>query len=345
MRQNNMYNIPYFLENWCSKEGLSVKENFSYLYTRETANFIAIVGTLYVNLPKLNVVGSIYENIPQHRIAESFLIDTMNDLNLVYSEVHAILWLLENLEPSKYTVEQLYRTLCNWDIFGNLEDEYVKDWLRWLVDVTTMSQKWYDVLTYAPSNKQKIKTLADQRSIEHKIENKTIPRLYINIGASGSGKSTSSNALLNSDPTIFYYSRDDLLLKHFKDKFPEITDPFELYSACWKASTENKQFDKDVFALFQQLIADRRSIIVDNTNVNVTTRAKFIDEANKAGYLVVAVMHPITLRELLKRRKLRPDKTVPFSAVASQYGRIEQPWPNIEVECITNCFEVDTLTK
>ncbi len=305
-----------------------LKEPATYSFTRDTANFIAIVSALYENLPRLQLAGTLYENIPPHRIAESFLVDCADQLLLVNEEIHAILWLYENLDPQKHTVEEIFRTLWSWPILGCNCDEYIKDWLLWLIDNTSKSAKWYQVLSYVPSNKLRIAQIADEKIASTKV--KSAPSLYINIGASGSGKSTSSASRVETGAV--YYSRDDLLLKHFSDKFPEIKDPFELYSACWKASTANKQFDKDTFVYFKSLLEANKSVVVDNTNVSVATRAKFIEEANKAGYNIYAVMHYISLRELLKRRKLRPDKTVPFSAVTSQYARIEQPWLVTEVE-------------
>lgn len=324
--------IVALLDEWCKKENLSYA-GFSSNHYPETANFVAIVSVLYHNLPLVDTSDTIYADVPTHRIAECFLVDARESLNLCNSEIHAILWLLENLSITKHTKYELSLCLSNWSVFGDDQDDYVRDWLLWLITTTTNDETWLSYLTEPATDKERIRHLANTKTIDKKLT--SAPRMFINIGASGSGKSTVCKALSEKYSDLFYFSRDDLLLKRFECMFPNTTDPHELYSLCWEISTKTKQFDKDVFSLFQSVLSRKQNIIVDNTNVSRQSRAKFVTDTNAAEYITAAVLFPITLRELLKRRKQRGDKTIPYSAVVSQYSRIQQPWPNVEFDIVT----------
>lgn len=332
-------NIVTILEEWCGKENLN-HGGFSTNHYNETTNFIAVVSVLYHNLPLIDTTDTIYSSIPTNRLAECFLVDERSSLNLCDSEIHAILWLLENISISKHTRYDLSMCLGNWSIFGDYDDEYVRDWLLWLITTTTNDEIWLSYLKDGVSDKERIRQLANIKTIDKKLT--TAPKMFINIGASGSGKSTVCKLLSEKYNDLFYFSRDDLLVKRFECMFPNTTDPHQLYSLCWEVSTQTKQFDKDVFKLFQDVLSRKQNIIVDNTNVSRQSRAKFVTDPNAAEYITAAVLFPITLRELLKRRKQRGDKTIPFSAVTTQYSRIQQPWPNVEFDIITFA---DTLKK
>ncbi len=74
--------------------------------------------------------------------------------------------------------------------------------------------------------------------------------------------------------------------------------------------------------LFKQLISDRKSIVVDNTNLTRKDRARYIEPAISAGYRIVGIELKTQLSEALRRNKSRPNR-VPEAAIKRQSKQVE----------------------
>ena len=76
----------------------------------------------------------------------------------------------------------------------------------------------------------------------------------------------------------------------------------------------------------QTAIAARKNCIVDNTNVSVAERAKFIETGKSAGYRIVGYYMRSKIDECLKRNALRSGKMrIPDAGVIGRAAQLELP--------------------
>lgn len=157
--------------------------------------------------------------------------------------------------------------------------------------------------------------------IDFELNNGNKPVMFVPVGASGTGKTTYLKALKQAFPEldIQHYSWD--LLRHEWYNKDDYADAF-------KKSTEDKQFGSRVREVFRDLIRQKKSVYVDNTNLTRKSRAQFLKQARQAGYHVVAIDMPADVEELVARQETRGDKKVPEEAVRNQFSRIQPPTTN-----------------
>jgi predicted kinase len=75
---------------------------------------------------------------------------------------------------------------------------------------------------------------------------------------------------------------------------------------------------------FAECLREKRSFVVDNTNVKAVDRARYIDAARGAGYRVVGYFLEASLKDAIRRNKLRAGKArVPVPAIAGALKRLE----------------------
>jgi len=75
---------------------------------------------------------------------------------------------------------------------------------------------------------------------------------------------------------------------------------------------------------FAECLRENRSFVVDNTNVKVVDRARYIAAARAAGYRVVGYFLESSLKDALRRNKQRAGKAkVPAPAIAAAFKRLE----------------------
>jgi predicted kinase len=75
---------------------------------------------------------------------------------------------------------------------------------------------------------------------------------------------------------------------------------------------------------FEKCLRDRRSFVVDNTNVKAADRARYIAAARAAGYRVIGYFLESTLKDAIRRNGLRAGKAkVPVPAIAGALKRVE----------------------
>lgn len=142
------------------------------------------------------------------------------------------------------------------------------------------------------------------------------PVMYIPIAPSGAGKSTYLAKLRETIPDINVFSLDAL-----RHEWYDAND----YTKAYEGSVADKSFEAKANARFHAQVKERRSMYIDNTNLSARRRKMYLEAARKNGYKTVAVLMPISLDVLLKRRTSRPDKTIPESAVRQHYNSLQAP--------------------
>jgi predicted kinase len=146
------------------------------------------------------------------------------------------------------------------------------------------------------------------------IDETVKPCMYVMIGCSGSGKSTFANSHDNEAGSV--YSWDALRLEWY--------DPDD-YANAYALATADSQFMNKVQKTFMNLLSTQQDIFIDNTNTSAKRRRFYTDEARRKGYRVVGVTFPTSLDLVVYRQSSRPDKSVPYGAVKSQFMNTQQP--------------------
>jgi len=78
--------------------------------------------------------------------------------------------------------------------------------------------------------------------------------------------------------------------------------------------------------LLQACLAARQPFVVDNTNPLAADRARYIEPARAAGFLVSGYFFRATTREAIARNKQRTDKpSIPVPGLLGTYKRLEEP--------------------
>ncbi len=141
---------------------------------------------------------------------------------------------------------------------------------------------------------------------------------YLMVGVSGSGKSTVVKGLLKHHPNAYIFSLDALRLELYSAKNSGV-DEKQLYSEAFSYANQNKQqFDE----LVNKSWAHARTqevIIIDNMNHTRRSRARWVTEARKRGFTIVAVNVIAPLDVVIARQTSRTDKSVPVEIVRQAY--------------------------
>jgi predicted kinase len=78
--------------------------------------------------------------------------------------------------------------------------------------------------------------------------------------------------------------------------------------------------------LLKACIEAKQPFVVDNTNVTVDERARYIVPAKQAGFRIVGYFFRATVGELLQRNRQRPPhRVVPDQAIFGTYKRLQLP--------------------
>lgn len=144
------------------------------------------------------------------------------------------------------------------------------------------------------------------------------PLLLVPIAASGSGKSTLFDTLTKEFPSPDFERFSLDILRH---QIYNTTD----YVEAFRLSTEDNTFERQADAIFHQMLKCKSNIYLDNTNTSRKRRNKYITAAKAKGYVVIAILFPISLNEIIARQATRPDKCVPAAAVRQQYENLVLP--------------------
>jgi len=214
--------------------------------------------------------------------------------------------------------EIFHRILLS-DTVGRMSDDYEtkhKNTEEWVFNFTKFINKTY---------------LMDKR-----IKDSDTPILVLPIGASGTGKSTYYDNILQKD-NMEYYSFDKFRLDWYVDG--DVSRTREAFDA----SCADERFSSKVNSEFIKLIKSNNNIFIDNTNLTKKRRSFYCTEAHNRGYWVIAVIFPISIDELLLRQKNRGYKEVPENVVRRQYMSMQAPSIGAVDEVI--CANDTSLTK
>jgi predicted kinase len=79
-------------------------------------------------------------------------------------------------------------------------------------------------------------------------------------------------------------------------------------------------------SLFAACLETGQSFVIDNTNPKASDRARYIRPARERGFLVVAYVFEVELRDAIRRNNQRESKQkIPANAVASTFRKLEFP--------------------
>ena len=138
--------------------------------------------------------------------------------------------------------------------------------------------------------------------------------LMMPIGVSGAGKSTFYDSHVASG-NAKVHSMDLLRISFYGD------DP----QVAFKKSMEDSDFSAKVMKDFIQKIKLDQDLYIDNTNLSMKRRRKYLIEARRRKFVTVAYLFRISLDDVLKRQLKRGNKKVPSSSVAKQHAALTYP--------------------
>ncbi len=102
--------------------------------------------------------------------------------------------------------------------------------------------------------------------------------------------------------------------------------------------------------LLEACIKAKQSFVVDNTNITLAERVRYIPLARQAGFRVVGYYFQADLRAALQRNQLRNGKAaIPSTGVLARYHRLELPGYRegfdelfyVRIDLLTNKFVVE----
>lgn len=211
---------------------------------------------------------------------------------------------LTSLELFSENGPRAYTNMLLADTYGRMSDDYVEKRAKVHAWIDEFNQLVEGVM--AADNYRNAKTFKG--------------RLYVLIGASGSGKTSYIKTFSNAD----VFSLDALRMEWYVEG-KKIPTAEQSYDIAFRESCKDKCFKSNANQRFLEMIRSGNDIIVDNVNASKKSRRWYITEARKHGYKIVAVTFPVALQTVLDRQHSRPDKTVPDEAVRRQYMSISAP--------------------
>lgn len=152
-----------------------------------------------------------------------------------------------------------------------------------------------------------------QFKTEHGSVQVTGPVCTILVGLPGAGKSTGRDAYTDVDTVIL--STDDYV------EALALQDG-STYNDKWQDNIDAAT--KEMNMAFLEAVKERRSIVVDRTNLTPKSRRKFLSQLPK-GYTKVAVYHEIDEDTRQDRMAGRVGKTIPAHADENMRKWYERP--------------------
>ncbi len=103
-------------------------------------------------------------------------------------------------------------------------------------------------------------------------------------------------------------------------------------------------------AFLDACVQARQSFVVDNTNITLAERARYIPLARQAGFRVVGYFFQTKLGSALERNQQRSGKAaIPSTGVVARYRRLELPEYSegfdelfyVRIDAVTNKFIIE----
>ncbi len=264
---------------------------------------------------------------------------------LVPEDIYRIAWIIDNhlphdLESPKvvqrlsdhfahklWTSDEDYRQCyfdqCISDQSGRISDNHevniqvVRDWIIGIVATEPETIFSQDFL--------------NSTAVDYVIKR---PQMSILIGASGSGKSTYKQSLVDQGYEVI--SPDEWKVTYYVERHPDtpyLFSSIELYQLAHDyCGTEESQFDTFFQTTLHRLIRSGKNLVVDTVGATKKTRNIFVSNGKRSGYVITCVLFPIDKETLFARSITREDKRLDASLIMKQYEKITMPWMNAEAE-------------
>lgn len=149
-----------------------------------------------------------------------------------------------------------------------------------------------------------------QLTLEY-ISNPAYPIIVANVGPAGSGKSTYSCELVNSNLNLVIVNRDDIRAMLFG-----FTKPHDhaVYYVQKGLGNREKVVSAVQNNIIRAALLSGKSVIVDSTNLKM----QYINNLRQFGYPIELVIHNTTLEECIERDSKR-DRVVGADIIKAQY--------------------------
>lgn len=247
------------------------------------------------------------------RLFETFAGD--NPGMFTAEEIYKICWMIEYHMPWEMAAKEKRRQLA-------LTAKYIG------VDVYTralMSDQYGRIADDQDAKNARAETWVKEfkelcENVELDSVDEDAPRMFVLIGASGSGKSTTITELRAWYPDLNVFSLDELRHQFYNDNRDHAG-----YRDAFDQSVNDKTFNSRADSAFSAMVRQRKHMVIDNVNAGAKRRANYVTQGRRQGYKVIAVTLPVSLQTVLDRQRSRADKSVPDEAVRRQYASIQQP--------------------
>lgn len=273
------------------------------------------------------------------RLFEDYAVTHWDTFRNVFSlepfDLYRITWLIEHhlpfglkkpqkIEGFARTLVELFRDFGSEDVFY---DHLVSDNGGRISDDHDAKKR--DVQAWVSEYKQHTAKIWDNP----KDADADAPIMYVMIGASGSGKSTTTGLLVDDNCSV--YSLDTLRIERAisDGKVAKGDSDKEMYRKAYEhACDKETKFSSWANTEFIAQVKTGENIVLDNTNVSRKSRRFFIDEARKKGYRIIGYVFPVDKATLQSRMATRTDKTIPIESIIRQYNSVSMPNVGHEVD-------------
>lgn len=137
-------------------------------------------------------------------------------------------------------------------------------------------------------------------------------KLFITVGVSGSGKSTWAEEFVKNNPGTVNINRDDIRFKYIQP------------NGSWKTYEFTRENEAKVTEISRQLMleamAESKTIICSDTNLNPYFRNKLIEFAKKHDYSYEIIEFNISLKDAINRDYAR-ENGVGHDVIINQYEK------------------------
>lgn len=218
-------------------------------------------------------------------------------------------------------VEEAFYLLLEADCRGRISDDHetkiqtVLDWIQWF------------------------KAQEPAKKVESHGPEKT---MYLLVGPSGVGKSTSAAALqeLIRSMTPAQYSKvvspDETRLRLFRESSQVQLSPKDEYRQAYLHTCEHqKEFDQALREELHDALSEGCDVIVDGAYQTRKAWRQFIQKGREFGYRIETIEFFATEALVKARQKTRPDKDVPEHRVHDMYMRYEVLMEGVDIDSVT----------
>ncbi len=150
-----------------------------------------------------------------------------------------------------------------------------------------------------------------------------MPKLYITVGASSTGKSSWAEQKIKETDNIVNINRDDIRFANNKDAG---------WSEYEYTKSNELRVSKIVDEMFEQAVKDGKDVIMSNNNLTNSYRNNLIKKGKAFGYTIICVLFETSLHTLLKRNKVRK-RQLDESVIKTQHNWYLDAKVVLETQC------------